>query len=86
MGVITAKLPDAPVLLIGAGKTCAGLAVVPKALEGKLSAKDWVNAALEPCGGKGGGKPGRAQGAARDPTNAAQCVDAGKAFAASKLG
>jgi len=85
MAAVTAKLPDAPVLLIGAGKTCAALAVVPKALEGKLSAKDWVNAALEPCGGKGGGKPGRAQGAARDPTNAAKATEAATAFAASKL-
>ena len=38
---------------------------MPAALAGKLDAKEWVNAALAPCGGKGGGKPNRAQGAAR---------------------
>ncbi len=32
-----------------------------QAVEGKLDAKDWINAALECCGGKGGGKPDRAQ-------------------------
>jgi len=86
VSAVTAKLPEAPVLLIGAGKTVAALAVVPKALEGSLSAKDWVNAALESCGGKGGGKPGRAQGAARDPSNAKAAEAAAKEFASSKLG
>ena len=85
MGAVTAKKPDVPVLLIGAGKTCAALAVVPKALEGTISAKDWVNDALQVCGGKGGGKPGRAQGAARDASNAAAAETAAKAFAAAKL-
>ena len=85
VAAIVAKRPEAAVLLIGAGKACAALAVVPKALEGTLSAKDWVNDALQCCGGKGGGKPGRAQGAARDATNAAQAEAAAKAFAAEKL-
>ena len=35
---------------------------------------------------KGGGKPNRAQGAARDPTNVAQALEAAKAFAEAKLG
>jgi alanyl-tRNA synthetase len=82
--VTTAK-PDAAVLLLGAGKTLAGLAVVPKAMEGTLNAKDWVNTALEVAGGKGGGKAGRAQGAARDPSQANAAEAAAKAFAAEKL-
>ena len=82
---VTSKLPETPVLLLGAGKTAAALAVVPKALEGTLSAKDWVNEALQVCGGKGGGKPGRAQGAARDPAKAKEAEAAAKKFAAEKL-
>jgi len=85
VGAVTAKCPDAAVLLIGAGKTVAALAVVPAALQDKLSAKDWVNEALQVCGGKGGGKPARAQGAARDPSNAAAAEEAALAFAKSKL-
>jgi alanyl-tRNA synthetase len=85
MGAVTAKRPKAAVLLIGAGKTAAALAVVPKELEGTLNAKDWVNEALQACGGKGGGKPGRAQGAARDPSNAKEAEAKAKAFASSKL-
>ena len=38
MKAVTAKLPNAPVLLLGASKTLAALAVVPKALEGTLPA------------------------------------------------
>ena len=54
------------------------------ACAGKYSAKDWVNAALAPCGGKGGGKAGRAQAAARDPTNAAQALEAAKGYASGR--
>ena len=84
--VVEAAAPDAAVMLLGAGKTACALGVVPAALAGKLDAKEWVNAALAPCGGKGGGKPNRAQGAARDPTNVAQALEAAKAFAEAKLG
>jgi alanyl-tRNA synthetase len=84
--VVTAKLPEAPVLLMAAGKTLAALAVVPKALEGKLPAGEWLNTALACCGGKGGGKAGRANGNARDPANAAAALVAAKEFASSKLG
>ena len=85
VAAVVAKVPEAPVLLIGAGKTLCALAVVPKVLETTIPAKDWINAALEPAGGKGGGKPGRAQGAARDPANAQAAEAAAIAFAASKL-
>jgi len=80
MKAVTTKLPEAPVLLLGASKTLSALAVVPKALEGTIQAGAWINAALESCGGKGGGKPGRATGNARDPSNAAAAAAAGKAF------
>ena len=85
VNAIVAKRPDEAVLLIGAGKTLAALAVVPKAMEATLSAKDWVNEALTVAGGKGGGKPGRAQGAARDPSKSAEALAMAKSYAAGKL-
>lgn len=86
VSVLAEKLPEAAVMLLGAGKTACALATVPAALLQKLDAKEWVNAALDKCGGKGGGKPARAQGAARDPTNIAEALEAAKAFAAERLG
>ena len=53
---------------------------------GDFDAVDWVNAALQACGGKGGGKPGRAQGAARDASNIDAAEAAARKFAAEKLG
>ena len=42
-------------------------ATVPNALvDGGLLANVWINAALEPCGGRGGGKPNSAQGQAKE--------------------
>ena len=85
VSVVAAALPETAVLLLGKGKTAACLALVPSALEAKLSAKDWLNAALGECGGKGGGKPGRAQGAARDPTNIAAAETKARDFATAAL-
>jgi len=85
MKVLTAALPEAPLLLLGAGKTLAALAVVPTSLQEKLSAKDWVNESLQVAGGKGGGKAGRGQGAARDASNAAGAKEAAEKFVAEKL-
>mmetsp|Transcript_24531 Transcript_24531/g.74806 ORF Transcript_24531/g.74806 Transcript_24531/m.74806 type:complete len:476 (+) Transcript_24531:1914-3341(+) len=79
---IAAVVKDVPIMVLGAGKTASALALCPKG--SSIDAKDWINAALEPCGGKGGGKPIRAQGNARDPTNVAKALEAAKAFAESK--
>merc|ERR1711904_508198 len=65
--------------LSNAGGKMALLAVVPKELQGKLSAKDWSNAALEAVGGKGGGNADRAQGQCPNAT----ALDAAKASATS---
>lgn len=83
--VLTSALPEAAVMVLGKGKTANALAVVPAALCSRLDAKEWVNSALECCGGKGGGKPARAQGAARDPSNIEAAREAAHAWAASKL-
>jgi len=79
-----AALVGVPLLVLGAGKTACALATAPDG--SPVDAKEWVNAALGACGGKGGGKPNRAQGAARDPTNVAQALEAARAFAEAKLG
>jgi len=59
---------------------CALLAVVPKALQGKVTAKDWSNKALDAIGAKGGGKEDRAQGQGPDPAGLDAAVAAAKAF------
>ena len=83
--VLTTALPEKAVLVLGRGKTANALAVVPPGLAAKIDAQEWVNAALETCGGMGGGKPARAQGAARDPSNIEAAEAAAKAFASSKF-
>lgn len=50
-------------LIRGAGKgKVLVFAGVPKDLSTKLNAGQWLNAALAPLGGRGGGKPVAAQG------------------------
>lgn len=68
----------------GKGKALAW-AGVPTALTSKLSAGDWVKAALELLGGKGGGKPGQAQGQGPNVEKIGEAVEAAAKFAASKL-
>lgn len=82
---MASKLPEAAILVLGAGKTACALAVVPKGQLERIDAKEWVNAALGPCGGKGGGKPARAQGAARDPSNIEAAEAAAAAYAKEKF-
>ena len=85
MTVLAAALPDAALLVLGAGKTAAAKGVVPAALQPKLKANEWVNAALQECGGKGGGKPASAQGAARDPSNVKAAEAAARKMAEEAL-
>jgi len=85
MKVVNTKAPSVPACFLSkstAGDKVACLAVVPSGCG--LDAKDWINAALEKCGGKGGGKPDRAQGAAKDASNFAAALEAAKAYPASK--
>jgi alanyl-tRNA synthetase len=85
MKVVNTKAPSLPACFLsksGAGDKVACLAVVPAGTS--LDAKDWINAALEQCGGKGGGKPDRAQGAAKDAANFDAALAAAKAYPASK--
>jgi alanyl-tRNA synthetase len=64
--ILERELPNLPILLLGIERADGGKVtvsgVVPKALESKVSAAEWVNACLARFEGKGGGKPARAQG------------------------
>mmetsp|Transcript_65922 Transcript_65922/g.187258 ORF Transcript_65922/g.187258 Transcript_65922/m.187258 type:complete len:1125 (-) Transcript_65922:233-3607(-) len=83
METIAKKCTDKAIcLLSNSGGKLAVLAVVPKSLEGKVSAKDWSGAVVEAVGGKGGGQDARAQGQSQDPTKLDDAVAAAKAFAA----
>uniref|UniRef100_A0A6U4ZAK0 Alanine--tRNA ligase n=3 Tax=Hemiselmis andersenii TaxID=464988 RepID=A0A6U4ZAK0_HEMAN len=88
MKAVNTKAPELPAAFLSrnkAGDKVSCLVVVPKALAGTVDAKDWLNAALGECGGKGGGKPDRAQGAAKDATNFDKAVAAATAYASGKL-
>ena len=86
LAAMAAKLPAAALLVLGKGKAACALGVVPKDLEGTIAANEWVNTALAKIGGKGGGKPARAQGQARDPSNIAEAEAAAIAYATEKFG
>ena len=61
-------------------------ALVPDALvEMGLKADDWVRASLESCGGRGGGKPGSAQGQAPECSDLSSVVTTANAFKESKV-
>jgi len=62
------------------------IAYVPSSLESKISASEWVNHAAQATGGKGGGKSGYANGAAKDCTgNFQKVIDAATQFVTNKL-
>ena len=60
---------------------------VPKAMQDKgLKAGDWVRAAAEACGGKGGGRPDFAQAGGKEPARLPEALRAAKAFAGARIG
>lgn len=61
-------------------------ACVPKALVGKLKAGEWLNAALGPLGGKGGGKPISATGSGPQFERLPEALAAAKALAQARFG
>ena len=67
--------------LVQEGKLLAFALVPPELVEAGMKADDWIRAALEPCGGRGGGKPGNAQGQAKECSDVAAVEEAAAAFA-----
>ncbi|MBX3357160.1 MAG: alanine--tRNA ligase [Phycisphaeraceae bacterium] len=86
---IQSACPKAAVMLFSPdseqGKVSV-LASVPDLLVKRgLSASDWIRAATEVLGGKGGGKPNSAQGGGTDLSKLRPAIDAAEVFAHRKL-
>jgi len=79
---VAAKAAPAKALMLFSnnGGKLALLALVPKALQGKLSAKAWSDKVLAAIGGKGGGKDDRAQGQVADASKLDQAVGVAKSY------
>jgi len=78
------KCPNQAVFLLSnAGGKLAVNCTVPAALQGKYSAKAWVDKVLAVMGGKGGGKDDKAMGQGTDPSKLDAAVKEAKAFAGS---
>ncbi|MFI4893418.1 MAG: alanine--tRNA ligase [Phycisphaerales bacterium JB058] len=85
--VLQDKCPKAGALLLSAGaERVALIAWVPDAqIKQGLKAGDWIRAAAEACGGKGGGKPNQAQGGGTDPSKLGDAAKAASEFAARAI-
>ena len=67
---------------LGSGGKLMAFAIVPDAIaKNGFKADDWIRAALEVCGGRGGGRPTSAQGQASECTDVSVVIDAAKSFA-----
>ena len=69
----------------GSGGKLSAFAIVPDSLvDAGLKADEWIRATLETCGGRGGGKPGNAQGQAQECSDVDSVIAAANSFAESK--
>jgi len=85
MNVITKQCPETAILIVCAGASKAVvLAVVPKSMKDKISAKEWAELTLAEMNGKGGGGPTRAQGQSSEPQKSAEALKAAENFLKSK--
>jgi alanyl-tRNA synthetase len=89
LSAVRAKRPASAILLLSADEAGGKVAIaadVPKELQAKgLKAGDWVRAAAEACGGKGGGRPDFAQAGGKDPSRAPDALRIARAFAAGRV-
>ena len=70
----------------GSGGKLMAFALVPDSLVAAgLKADEWVRGTLEVCGGRGGGRPGNAQGQAPTCEDIALVTAAAKSFASEKV-
>mmetsp|Transcript_34158 Transcript_34158/g.71386 ORF Transcript_34158/g.71386 Transcript_34158/m.71386 type:complete len:993 (-) Transcript_34158:986-3964(-) len=70
----------------GSGGKLLAFALVPEPLvEIGLKADEWVRSTLEVCGGRGGGRPGNAQGQAPECPDVDAVMEASESFAAGKV-
>jgi len=89
MDAIRSRHPESGVLLIGVDEGEDKIAIVAKVpdslIKRGLKAGDWVRAASEACGGKGGGKPDSAQGGGTGARRSGIVNDAASEFARAAL-
>ncbi len=89
MDVVKAKHPDAAIMLFSVdaeeGKISIAASVAPDLVKSGFKAGDWVRAAAEACGGKGGGRPDSAQGGGTEPAKLPDAISAAEAFAAARV-
>jgi len=90
MDAVRARHEDAAVILLSAdeeeGKVSIAAAVPPALIDRGLRAGDWVRVAAGACGGKGGGKPDKAQGGGTEPERIGAAADAAREHASRTLG
>jgi alanyl-tRNA synthetase len=71
----------------GSGGKIMAFALVPDStVETGLKADEWILSTMEVCGGRGGGRPGNAQGQAPECSDVDAVVAAAENFADSKVG
>ena len=89
MDVLRQAHAGSAVLLISAdeaeGKVSIAAQVPEELIARGLKAGDWVREASQACGGKGGGKPDKAQGGGTDPAKAGEAEAAARSFAEKAL-
>ena len=89
MDVVKAKHPDAAIMLFSVdaeeGKISIAASVAQDLVKSGFKAGDWVRAAAEACGGKGGGRPDSAQGGGTEPAKLPDAISAAEAFAAARV-
>ena len=71
----------------GSGGKLLAFALVPESVvDTGLKADEWIRNTLEVCGGRGGGRPGNAQGQAPECSDVDAVIAAAETFADSKVG
>jgi alanyl-tRNA synthetase len=89
MDAVRARHEDAAIMLLSAdhdeGKVSIAAAVPKPLIDRGLRAGDWVRAAAGACGGKGGGKPDKAQGGGTEPDKLEHAMAAARDAAGEAL-
>ena len=90
VNTVQQAVPKAAIMLVSVDDTekkVSIMAAVPPSLIAKgLKAGDWVRAASEPLGGKGGGRPESAQGGGTDIARVKDAIEVANNFARQHIG
>ena len=78
--VVQKAAPNTSWFLLSSGNGKLACLVISSDKEG-LPANKWMQAGLDTCGGRGGGKADRAQGQSQDPSKIDDCFNAAMKFA-----